>query len=1268
MGLDFSGWFVTANDIRKWTETNKRQSEEILPLLVQKLILASCKPREISFPSGDMIGVGGWDGILEVDEGNGFIPNGKSGWEFGTESVVNQKADRDYAKRTNKPAPFNSKETTFVFVTSRLWTKKHSWVADKKKKKKWRDIRGINAEDLAVWLERCPAVHRWFARIVGKRTEHIWDLDQAWEALSYSTSLHLNRNLFINSRDNEKGEMLNQLSQAPSLIKVQSQSEKEAYGFILSCLKTEILFSSKALVIKDQGSWDWLIDFDQSLVLIPDGFRPSAIGRAVTKGHHVLLPLSVHHAGSTNDGIHINQMPRQDRILALQEIGLSETQAEQVYSATKGYLEPILRHSLLRALDIQAFEVRWKDKVDSAILFAALLATEWDESNQNDREMLSTLSGIEYLSFEKTINELSREPDPPIRLLGNIWQVISKTDMWHLVGSRLSKLHLSRLEGVAKQTMADLDPSYDIKAEERFMASVMGAIPIYSSHLKSGIADSLALLATYGNDYARDSNIGVPNHIRAWVKQIFDAAKDSKAWFSFGNRLPLLAEAAPEEFLEAVNKMIRGKTPLIIGLFEAEGNGVFGGCPHADLLWALERISWNKSYLSSVSNVLARLSEIDPGGTYSNRPFRSLVDLFLGWVNNTQATYDERLQIIQDVLLSRFPKIAWKLLIALLPQNTRFTSGINKPTYQEWARETKRSVSRNEFSMYISAIVKLLFREVEKDIDERLPDLLENISKFDNQHQTEFVIYLKNINIDKLNPSTRQKAANKLRKHISHYREFTNKEQLSGEGLIFQLEEIYNKFALDDVVKKNLYLFDGYLPELIHPVVIKDSDYKHKEELLTKTRVAAIEEIFELKGIEGIEELTRESNYPTLIGYVLPRSKYPRDFEIKLEDWIERNDAKLLEVVRMYIASKQGNMWAYMEELLAHNSNWSTKIKVNLLLSLPAEKRTFVIVDKQNDEIQNDYWNGLYSYSFFFKESAEAQYVATKFVEHNKPLAALGAISQYLERGGSDEIDINLVATILKRIINDPSDIDSHHKLDFHHYLSNAIRFIEDSQELSENETAQIEWAILPVFRYDEFIPNRLSKIVAKDASFFAQLVIWVFRSEQEKLGDQPLDDSVKSRAEAAHDIIEKISIIPGDSGGVINADFLNQWVDDARKILHEADRIAIGDDRIGNYLSHSPVGSDGVWPHEAVRSVIERVKSTELDLAIRIGKENARGMTSRLPYEGGKQEHVLAAQYSDDAKKIELSYPRTAELLRNIGRDYATEARRHDWRSELRD
>ena len=88
MELNMSGWFVKSNDIKLWTTSNKRRAEEVLPLLVKNLIQASSNPKEIIFPSGDAVATGGWDGLLEVEEGNEFVPTGKSGWEFGTNSAI----------------------------------------------------------------------------------------------------------------------------------------------------------------------------------------------------------------------------------------------------------------------------------------------------------------------------------------------------------------------------------------------------------------------------------------------------------------------------------------------------------------------------------------------------------------------------------------------------------------------------------------------------------------------------------------------------------------------------------------------------------------------------------------------------------------------------------------------------------------------------------------------------------------------------------------------------------------------------------------------------------------------------------------------------------------------------------------------------------------------------------------------------------------------------------------------------------------------------
>lgn len=94
-----SGWFITSSDIKKWTETNKRRAEELLPTLISKLIHASCKPKHLHFPCGDSVSMSGFDGTLEVEEGNEFIPSGKSVWEFGTNSNIKTKADSDYQKR-----------------------------------------------------------------------------------------------------------------------------------------------------------------------------------------------------------------------------------------------------------------------------------------------------------------------------------------------------------------------------------------------------------------------------------------------------------------------------------------------------------------------------------------------------------------------------------------------------------------------------------------------------------------------------------------------------------------------------------------------------------------------------------------------------------------------------------------------------------------------------------------------------------------------------------------------------------------------------------------------------------------------------------------------------------------------------------------------------------------------------------------------------------------------------------------------------------------
>ena len=58
-------------------------------------------------PSGSSVRLSGWDGLLEVERGNAWVPSGVSGWEFSCGKKITSKANDDYEKRTANPLSLN---------------------------------------------------------------------------------------------------------------------------------------------------------------------------------------------------------------------------------------------------------------------------------------------------------------------------------------------------------------------------------------------------------------------------------------------------------------------------------------------------------------------------------------------------------------------------------------------------------------------------------------------------------------------------------------------------------------------------------------------------------------------------------------------------------------------------------------------------------------------------------------------------------------------------------------------------------------------------------------------------------------------------------------------------------------------------------------------------------------------------------------------------------------------------------------------------------
>ena len=120
-----------------------------------------------------------------------------------------------------------------------------------------------------------------------------------------------------------------------------------------------------------------------------------------------------------------------------------------------------------------------------------------------------------------------------------------------------------------------------------------------------------------------------------------------------------------------------------------------------------------------------------------------------------------------------------------------------------------------------------------------------------------------------------------------------------------------------------------------------------------------------------------------------------------------------------------------------------------------------------------------------------------------------------------------------------------------------------------------------------------------------------------------------------------------------------------ARQLFEERDKSEIGDLYIGELLSGSATGADGVWPAEQVRELLEKMGNDKLEIGLMRGAIDARGEMVRDPYEGGRQERDLAERYKGWARRMEVKWPATSRLHRKLAKSCLQDAMREDERAE---
>lgn len=860
---------IDPTEIESWAD--KPGAPHELPELIRRLILATVpRPSLLRIPSGSSVRLPGWDGILEAEEGNTWVPSGASAWEISCEKAVGAKAGKDYEARTHEPLGQEPSETTLLIVTARRWKGRDSWIKKRRAVGHWHDIKVLDSVDLAAWLEQAPAVAEWFAKLIGKLPETgVIPLEEWWEKWSSMASPPLTPDLVVASRSDQVAAVGQWFQQPANRYYVMGSTPEEAIAFLAASGKQHEdgwgaeLFA-RALVVQTPEAWRSLERHHMPLVLIrafQEDLASSQI--AVGNGHHVLTPLAgddVPHG----DGVSLPSLGRDQAVAALIAMGLSEARARELIRKSAGRLT-VLRRFLLDEAGVNP--PAWATAPPS-FLAGLTLVGEWDEANEGDRQVVAQIVGQPYEEIEMGLPGLVNGPDSPLVKIGSRWRFVSQEEAWHLLAPHLTSTAVSRFAEVSAEVLGQVSPRFELSASEQPMAAVMGKVLPHSDFVREGLARTLVLMGASPDRAALvPSASDVPVRL---VLNLLTLGTSWEQWATLGDLLPILAEAAPEQFLDAVERDLSEDASAIRDLFRQWGNSLSARAPYVGLIWAVETLAWSKDHFSRVASILAKLAGAEFGDDQSSAIATSITGLFLPWIRFSETPDAQRLAALQ-ALVSRYPSVGFKLLLDLYPLG--HASERRPPSWRPWGQDGAPAVTIHECRDFVAQMDELLLESVDTDAA-RWGALVASISKLSPATQTKALEMLaQKIEDLRSDPSTGDLWA-KIRHELHRHRRYSHTDWAMSEENVERLADCYERLTPNDAVAANAWLFDGYveLPEPTPYLPESGVDHDLDREQLAAAQGAAMDTFHQGGGVSAVVSLAKVAKDTNRVGVVFAES------------------------------------------------------------------------------------------------------------------------------------------------------------------------------------------------------------------------------------------------------------------------------------------------------------------------------------------------------------------------------------------------------------
>lgn len=1280
---------LTRNDLINWADT--KSAELQLPELVRRLIVASNRNLDVVVvPYGDSVGRSGLDGYVRASVASPYVTAGGSVWEIGRNKDHVSKANKDLIKRTETTAIFRQQALTYHCVTPRHWEKKAEWVSNPgptkdKVNSHWREIRVYDVDDLLGWLADCPGVDAWFSRKLGKATAGLRDVEGYWENVATTDAGVMNPKILLAGREemaNQVQSFFAQKGEAQSPFSITSRSPAEVVPFATASVvdSNDEATIARVIVVDSRSRWEQLIveESDLGLIVTPQ-VQPAReeLQQAIGRNHRVVYC-------AVNGEERLPRLSEYEVRQGLTSSGIGEAEATQHAKQCGGNGQLLLDR--LSGLHAPAGAVG--SKLDDRVKVASLLLVAWNGEHAADRDAFTILSGIPYDEIEASLVADSIDPEGLLFRADGKYRLLSPELAWIRYGSLITKSVVDEFADVVRYLLADDDPTAGMSGDERLTAQFLGKRPEFSGTLRRNVVHSLAIAGSIG---ATRLNLDVsmsPSFVD-WIVQSTLNNADFRRWASFGGELSILAEAAPDAFLDSLERDLHSDGPLVEVMDKTE-TGLLSSPAHTGILWALERLCWSAHHLERAISVLLSLAGLNPEIKSGNNPLNSIRETLQIYCPQTNADWATRQTTISR-MLREDAGTAFGLVISLFPSGHTSWMCRELPTWQDWAHGYKSGATYRQVAIEISWVVDQLL-SFAADIADRWCALLELCGNIDDaKYSAVLDSYEAKLAVGTFEQEGQRKLWETINAMLIRLEWSASQRRLKNGDIVDKddiedteveaephfsreverydrhgprLRRLLNASSPEDPVLAGCHAFlNGLNPSHFTRHFPDRFNYEKRQERIREARVSIVESVWRAESLSGLRRLAAIEHVDA--DGVGRTAALAEKVHVELEELLPlfssaTNSDRMLAsgFVSLWAWQRKGSLAVDVLPLLSTMS--SDEMIASYLRCLPLEEDVWNCVDEQSENVQQLYWKT--APVPWEISTGRLSYAVKNLIRVARADRAIDLLVRCQKRIPDEQVDLVFEALetlpLVERAPDEP--------------LRESLRW--ELQELFEvlyrigmsqmQRLLRLELLYHQLFEDEEsrrFQPKGLLVTIRDTPSLFVELLRYPWKNDA-GTSTTPDDEATRHLATQVRGLLQQVAELPGESelcplSGKTTAD----WVFEVLQVASECRYLTAVGLQLPQIIASGAWNSIDIWPSrdvaEAINILAEVVPET-FQRHLTISLLNARGVHGIDPT--GRSEKGNAEKLRKRAQQLQHNCPAAAKSLRELAQSLESDAIRN--------